>query len=78
MNHQNIDAAQTAIIYLTVNQFCEKYTAFKKGGVRALIFNEHENCLAESGAIVRVGRKVLIHVPKFFAWVESQNQGGAK
>lgn len=60
----------------TVNQFPTKYTAFTRGGLRSLIFNEHQNGLAKSGAIVRIGRKVLIDDVKFFAWVESQNQGG--
>jgi len=57
---------------LTVYQFVEKYPAFKIGGVRSLIFNEHKNGLAKSGAIVRVGRKVLLNEPKFFDWVQSQ------
>jgi hypothetical protein len=68
MNNQNFRAA-----YLTVNQFVEKHAAFKRGGFRALIFNEHKNGLAKSGAIVRIGRKVLIDEAKFFAWIESQN-----
>jgi len=59
---------------LTVNQFVEKYRAFKIGGVRSLIFNEHKNGLAKSGAVVRVGRKILINESKFFDWVESQNE----
>lgn len=63
--------------YSTVNQFISKQPAFTKGGLRALIFNEHKNGLANSGAIVRIGRKVLIDEAKFFAWVESQN-GGVK
>ncbi len=71
-----VEALQTAIIYSTVNQFTAKYPAFTKGGLRALIFNENTNGLAKSGAIVRIGRKVLIDETKFFAWVESQNQGG--
>jgi len=62
----------------TVNQFTDKHNAFTKGGIRALVFNEHQNGLAKSGAIVRIGRKVLIDEAKFFAWVEAQNQGGAK
>ncbi|WP_150050050.1 hypothetical protein [Methylomonas rhizoryzae] len=74
---QKTNAVLPAFTYLTVNQFCDEYPAFKKGGVRSLIFNEYENRLAESGAIVRVGRKVLINVPKWFAWIESQNHGGA-
>lgn len=63
---------------LTVNQFPTKYPAFTKGGLRSLIFNEHSNGLAKAGAIVRIGRKVLIDEAKFFSWIESQNQGGAK
>jgi hypothetical protein len=64
--------------YLTVNQFSEKHPAFNRGGLRALIFNENTNGLAKSGAIIRMGRKVLIHEQKFFAWVESHQNGGAK
>ncbi len=58
----------------TVNQFTTKQPAFTKGGFRSLIFNEHKNGLAKSGAIVRIGRKVLIDEAKFFAWVQSQNE----
>jgi hypothetical protein len=67
----------TTLIYLTVNQFCDKHPAFTTGGVRALIFNENTNGLAKSGAIVRIGRKVLIDETKFFAWVAAQNQRSA-
>jgi hypothetical protein len=59
----------------TVNQFAEKQPAFNIGGLRALIFNENSNGLAKSGAIIRIGRKVLIDEAKFFGWIESQNQG---
>lgn len=63
--------------YLTVNQLSEKHPAFTLGGLRSLIFNESINGLASSGAIVRIGRKVLIDEAKFFHWVENQN-GGVK
>jgi hypothetical protein len=68
---------QTAWAYLTVQQFAAKHTAFNTGGLRSLIFNEHQNGLAKSGAIVRIGRKVLIREDLFFAWVESQNKAVA-
>ncbi len=61
----------------TVNQFTAKQPAFTLGGMRSLIFNEHTNGLAKSGAIVRIGRKVLINEEKFFNWIAAQN-GGAK
>ena len=60
--------------YLTVNQLCEKHTAFKIGGVRSQIFNAEKNGLKESGALVRSGRKILINESKWFAWLESQNK----
>lgn len=62
---------------LTVNQFISKHQAFNNGGLRSLIFNEHSNGLAKSGAIIRLGRKVLIDEVLFFGWIKSQN-GGAK
>ena len=66
---------QTTWAYLSVRQFIEKQPAFTNGGLRALIFNEYSNGLAKSGAIVRIGRKILIDETKFFTWIESQNKG---
>jgi hypothetical protein len=68
---------QSAWTYLTVQQFTTKHTAFNTGGLRSLIFNEHQNGLAKSGAIVRIGRKVLVREDLFFSWVESQNKAVA-
>lgn len=64
---------QPTIVYLTVNQFCEKHAAFTLGGMRSLIFNEHQNGISNSGAVIRIGRKVLIDEAKFFNWVAMQN-----
>ena len=64
---------QTAWAYLTVQQFTAKHPAFNTGGLRSLIFHEHTNGLAQSGAIVRLGRKILIEENLFFAWVQAQN-----
>ena len=68
---------QTAWAYLTVSQFTAKHTAFNTGGLRSLIFNEHQNGLADSGAIVRIGKKILINESLFFGWVQSQNKAVA-
>ena len=72
-------------VYLTVAQFSERNPAFTEPAVRNLVFkaNAREstlgtipgNGLVESGAIVRLGRKVLIHEGRFFVWVESQGAG---
>lgn len=74
-DNQQTEAFQKAFILLTVKQLVNKHKCFTEGGVRALIFNANSNGLAESKAIVRIGRKVLINEAKFFAWVEAQNQG---
>lgn len=58
----------------TVNQFTRNYPAFRAGGLRWQIFNEDKNGLKEAGVILRLGRKVLIDVAKYFSWVYSQNE----
>jgi hypothetical protein len=65
---------KTAWAYLTVSQFVNQHPAFNTGGIRSIIFCANTNGLAESGAIVRIGRKVLIDENKFFAWVQSQQK----
>ena len=60
----------------TINQFVERHPWATPGGVRYQIFNEEKNGLEEAGAIVRVGRKVLIDVPRYFEWIDKQ-QGRA-
>jgi hypothetical protein len=62
---------------LTVEKFCEKQKAFKVGGIRWQIFHRSTNGLEASGAIVRVGRRVLIDRAKYFAWIDSQQKVGA-
>ena len=59
---------------LTVQQFAKQHPAFKVGGLRWQIFNEENNGLKESGAIIRLGRKVMIDSDRFFKWIYSQNQ----
>jgi hypothetical protein len=59
---------------LTVKQFSEKHPAFTQGSIRALIFTEESNGLAKAGAIVRIGRRVLVDEEKFFGWAKAQNQ----
>lgn len=77
MNRQKTETTQAPIIYSTVNQLCARHPAFTKGGIRALIFNEKTNGLRESGAVVRISRKVLINEEKFFSWIETQDSRSA-
>lgn len=55
----------------TINQFADKQPAFTSASLRKLISNEATNGLTKAGAIVRVGRRVLINEEKFFSWIEA-------
>jgi hypothetical protein len=68
------ESLQPAWIFSTVQQFAKRHPAFTVGGLRYQIFNAESNGLKQAGAIIRVGRKVLIHEHNYFAWVQAQNQ----
>ena len=76
MNDKTNQFIQTAWLYSTIKQFCQRYPAFREGGLRHEIFHSETNGLKDSGAIVRNGRKVLINEQKYFAYLEAKNQGG--
>ena len=56
----------------TVRNFSQKYPAFPEGGLRHRLFHAETNGLAESGAIVRNGRRVLIDEERFFEWLRDR------
>lgn len=72
----------------TVRQFSERNPAFSEAAVRNLVFkadSRHStkgeipgNGLIEAGAIVRIGRKVLIDEEAFFAWIDGQKSCAAR
>ena len=68
---------------LTVKQLHRKHNAFPEAGLRYYIFHAKPrknsrgeiipgNGLLEAGAILWIGRKVLIDEDRFLAWLESQ------
>lgn len=83
-------AARPAIeprrVLLTISQFAERNPAFSQSALRNLVFKAEEregangkipsNGLIEAGAIVRIGRKVLVDEARFFEWVELINARG--
>ena len=72
----------------TVEQFAERNPAFTQAALRNLIFKADPrqstkgdipgNGLLDCRAIIRLGRKVLIHEARFFSWVEAEQNGGQK
>ena len=47
---------------------------FTESQLRWWIFTAAQNGLAESGAVVRVGRRVYLDTNAFEKWVDSQNR----
>lgn len=68
-------------VLLSVRDFSTRHPAFPAATLRDLIFKAEErytskgklpgNGLLEAGAIIRIGRKVLLDEARFFAWVDS-------
>lgn len=77
-----LGAARPALF--TVEQFATVQPAFTGPALRNLIFRAQPrhstkgeipgNGLLECAAVVRIGRKVLIHEQRFLEWVERQNE----
>jgi len=59
----------------TVKQFAERNQCFSESALRYQIFNSKSNGLEASGALVRIGKKLLIDEDKYFGvWVDSQQE----
>ena len=71
---ETTEAMQPTQLYSTVKQFSERHPAFSESSLRALIFDGNTNGLTETGAVVRINRKVLINEGRFFDWVDGGNK----
>ncbi len=72
-----------------IPQFSERHPAFSQAALRNYILNAedrfnshgekiHGNGWAQSGAIVRLGRRVLIDEQKFFAHIAARQKPAAR
>jgi hypothetical protein len=61
--------------FYTVAEFSQRHSFLTEGGLRFQIFNANENGLTESGAIVRLGRRVLLDEENYFGWIKNQQKG---
>lgn len=58
--------------FRTVADLCAAHSSWlTEGGLRWLVFNADKNGLAKSGALVRLGRRVLFDEEKFLSWVRT-------
>jgi hypothetical protein len=73
----------------SVAQFAELFPAFTQAALRSYILNAEDrvnsrneiifgNGLKEAGAIIRVGRKVLLSEGRFFLWIAAQQAGAGR
>jgi len=85
---QGTVAESTPRDLFTVAQLSERRPCWTQAALRNLILNASDrvnsrgetipgNGLAEAGAIVRVGRRVLIDELAFFQWIAAQQKGRA-
>ena len=58
--------------YCTVKQLCERHPALAEGGVRHNLFYADQNGLSGSGAVIRNGRRIIIHDERYFQWLEER------
>ncbi len=61
----------------TVRQFANRHQWISEGGLRWLLFRRDSNGLEESGAIIKIGRKILIDEQLFLQWLRQQGQDRA-
>lgn len=66
----DLEALRSADL-LSIAQWCVVNPAFSPGGVRWRVFKEGEK-LERAGAIVRVGRRVLLRPKKFLDYLLSE------
>lgn len=60
--------------FLTVKQYAEHFPWPTESGLRWAIFHAASNGL--ESALIRVGRRIIIDVPKFHEWIRSHRDGG--
>jgi hypothetical protein len=80
-DHESATPPDHNLSFRTVATFSDRYPEFSRASLRNLIFKAETressmgsipgNGLLECGAIVRLGRRVLINEAKFLAWVAS-------
>lgn len=61
----------------TVSDLAEAEPALTVGGIRADLLHRRTNGLAESGAVIRRGRLLLLHRERYMSWLLAHGQEAA-
>jgi hypothetical protein len=59
---------------LTVRQLSEDQPALTEGGIRWDLFNRSSNGLADSGAVIQRGRRVLLDRDRYLEWLAKRGR----
>ncbi|MBL8786203.1 MAG: hypothetical protein JNJ59_14990 [Deltaproteobacteria bacterium] len=62
--------------FLTVPALCERFPFVKVGGVKQWLWRDFHGFRSQCARLV--GRKMLISVPAFLAWIDGQKTGKAE
>jgi hypothetical protein len=60
-----------------VDDLARAEPALTVGGIRADLWNRRKNGLAESGAVIRRGRLLLVHRERYMSWLLEHGQEAA-
>jgi len=58
--------------FILADDLAPTYPSFNKGQIKYLIRTRKTNGLSESGAILKIQRKLYVHKGKFAAWMLSK------
>lgn len=59
---------------MTVQQYVDAHPYYTMGAFRWILFNRFSNNLAKSGAVIKIGKKILIDPEKAEAWEDGQRE----
>lgn len=63
--------------FVTVAQLAQMEPALTRGAIRDDLFHRETNGLEDSGAVIRRGRKILLHRERYLSWLERGGRSAA-
>ncbi len=63
--------------FFTIAQMAARHPAFTEPSLRWLVFNRGANGLEKSGALVYLGRRILIDEARFIAYLRTKTRAAA-
>lgn len=62
---------------MTVQQYVDAHPYYSMASFRWILFSRHTNGLAKAGAVIKIGKKILIDSDRVAAWEDSQREVAA-